>query len=78
MSPMSYTSITAMRSNRYPLMGCGCGTGTTGTGCGCNSHSMGATPELGTGEKVALGVVGLGLFWFFSQDFMRANGRKRR
>jgi hypothetical protein len=61
---MSYTSITGMRSNRYPLMGmgssgdglsgCGCsGNGFGGCGCGAPVGYLGADAPEGNGSNGA-------------------------
>lgn len=81
---MSYTSITAKRSHRYPLMGgdCGCG-----GGCGCGGHSgMGAEgPDVGKAGVIGiavLGVTALGLYFGVSQmlksDIKRLESNRRR
>jgi hypothetical protein len=75
---MSYTSITGMRSNRYPLMGMGdSGDGLGGCGCGGGSaQPIGylGTEATSTGDKIMGGVVvsgimltalGVGLYQFY-------------
>lgn len=81
---MSYTSITGMRSNRYPLMGrgdglgCGCGCGGNG-GCGSMGQDNGTTREI-VGSALGIAAVGatvLGVLWFMGND-VKANRRRSR
>lgn len=65
---MSYTRVSAQRSNRYPLMGvadCGCGCGGSG-GCGPGVGSLGRTslPTLSAviGGTALVGALSVG--WF--------------
>lgn len=82
---MSYTSITGMRSNRYPLMGrgdglgCGCGCGGNG-GCAPVGQLTDRTKE-GVGSILGIAVVGatgLGLIWFMGRESMKENRRRSR
>lgn len=72
---MSYTTISGMRSNRYPLMGTG-----DGLGCGCNSprplgqdDDSGAMGILGI---TAVGATAVGLLWYMGRS-MQSNRRRR-
>ena len=86
---MSYTSITGMRSNRYPLMGggdgldgdCGCG---GGCGCGSTSHSHGVGSN-GNGNEgpgligiTVMGATAFGLLWYFGRQALQENRPRRR
>lgn len=84
---MSYTSITGMRSNRYPLMGsgdglgCGCGCGGTG-GCGGVGQDDASTGETLRGYAIGGGVVllavGMTIFYLGREKKVSPNRRRRR
>lgn len=66
---MSYTSISSMRSNRYPLMGlndCGCGCGGSG---GCGGVGQEPTEQQKSARVTSgiavMGMTAVGLFLLF-------------
>lgn len=80
---MSYTSITGMRSNRYPLMGsgdglgCGCGCG----GCGAVGQVSGSKPSLSDLSLLGIAATALvcsGLAYYTLPAAPKPNRRRRR
>lgn len=74
---MSYTSITGMRSNRYPLMGSG-----DGLGCGCGCGGCGAVGQVSERKPslvdlTLLGLAATGLV-YYTLPALRPNRRRRR
>lgn len=74
---MSYTTISGMRSNRYPLMGTG-----DGLGCGCSSpRPLGQDDDSGAMGVLGIAAVGataFGLLWYVGRSSMQSNRRRRR
>jgi hypothetical protein len=76
---MSYSTITGMRSARYPLQG-GYGCGCSGTG-GCGCSGVGRGPGVGGGGEAegpnpiigiaAVGLMGIGLLWFMGREALK-------
>lgn len=79
---MSYTTISGMRSNRYPLMGSG-----DGLGCGCGCNGTGACGSMGQEQKPSyaadalaigvVGVLGIGTLLYFARDAKPKRNRRR-
>lgn len=72
---MSYTTISGMRSNRYPLMGTG-----DGLGCGCGVRPLGQDDDSGAMGVLGIAAVGataFGLLWYVGRSSMRPNRRRR-
>lgn len=72
---MSYTTISGMRSNRYPLMGTG-----DGLGCGCGTRPLGQEDDSGAMGILGIAAVGataFGLIWYVGRGSMKSNRRRR-
>lgn len=72
---MSYTNVRAMRSNRYPLMGCNCGP----LGQGDRSWVEAIPAPTGSVAGLAgLAFIGLGVIYGFTGGGRRVSPNRRR